>query len=271
MNSDTQPQQIDSSIDIITPENIAFRYQLAGPFRRLPALLIDVGIRIGVLILLSIVLTLFDILSFRFASGTLVAFCQVAWFLLEWFYGGLFETFMNGQTPGKRVMGIRVLTVDGHPINGLQAILRNILRFVDMMPIVPIPGLSHFPIFPVFLVGPLVAATNRRYQRLGDVVCGTMVVVEQRSRLYDVAKVKQPGAIELAAYLPANVQVGRSLAQALSTYVARRDNFSPPRRREIARHLGEPLVARFGLPIDTGHDVLLCALYYRAFVTDRVD
>ncbi|NTW99865.1 MAG: RDD family protein, partial [Geobacteraceae bacterium] len=46
------------------------------------------------------------------------AFGLIAMFLLEWFYGGVFETYMNGQTPGKRVMGIRVLTVDGQPING---------------------------------------------------------------------------------------------------------------------------------------------------------
>ena len=97
------------------------------------------------------------------------------------------------------------------------------------------------------------------------------MVAEERSWLYDVAQVKQARAIELAAYLPAGVQVGRSLAQALSTYVTRRENFSPARRREIAQHLGQPLVAKFGLLPDTSHDLLLCALYYRAFVTDRVD
>ena len=62
------------------------------------------------------------------------AFGLIAMFVLEWFYGGIFETYMNGQTPGKWVMGIRVLTVDGQPINGLQAVLRNILRTVDLYP-----------------------------------------------------------------------------------------------------------------------------------------
>ena len=55
--------------------------------------------------------------------------------MLFWFYGGLFETFWNGQTPGKRLLGIRVITLDGQPINALQAILRNVLRIVDAQPL----------------------------------------------------------------------------------------------------------------------------------------
>ena len=58
-------------------------------------------------------------------------------FAVSWFYFGLFETFWNGQTPGKRMMGLRVLSVTGQPINAMQAILRNILRAVDAMPRVP--------------------------------------------------------------------------------------------------------------------------------------
>ena len=64
----------------------------------------------------------------------------VCWFVLSWFYGGLFETFWNGQTPGKRLFGLRVLTVDGTPINAMQAVLRNVLRDVDAMPIVGAGG-----------------------------------------------------------------------------------------------------------------------------------
>jgi hypothetical protein len=65
--------------------------------------------------------------------------------------------------------------------------------------------------------------------------------------------------------------VSRSLARTLSAYVDRRRFFTPPRRREIAKHLGEPLLRRLGLPADTSHDLLLCALYYRTFIADRAD
>ena len=59
------------------------------------------------------------------------------------------------------------------------------------------------------------------------------------------------------------------MARALSTYVQRRTNIQPARRAEIARHLGEPLRERFNLPISTSHDLLLCALYYQAFIAAR--
>ena len=61
----------------------------------------------------------------------------------------------------------------------------------------------------------------------------------------------------------------KSLAKALATYVERRKFFSPPRRREVARHIAEPLLRKFELPADTSYDLLLCALYYRAFIADR--
>jgi len=75
--------------------------------------------------------------------------------------------------------------------------------------------------------------------------------------------------VQLASYLPPDFEVTKSLSKALSTYVERRRFFSPPRRREVARHLAEPLLKRFGLPADTSYDLLLCALYYRSFIADR--
>ena len=114
-------RQLDNRIKVVTPENIAFEYLVAGPFSRLPAYLIVVLIRVGLLVGVSLVLW--------FGLGMVdlpemgVGLSLVLWLLLEWFYGGLFETFWNGQTPGKRMMRLRVVTVDGQPINALQAVL----------------------------------------------------------------------------------------------------------------------------------------------------
>jgi uncharacterized RDD family membrane protein YckC len=249
--------QIDSIVEIVTPENIAFHYQVAGPFRRLPAFVLDVLIRLGVLAVLAVVLALFG----RAINVTGVAWAGtlIFWFLSAWFYGGLFETWMNGQTPGKWVMGLRVLSVDGQPINGIQAVLRNILRTLDIMP------LGNC------MLGLVAMTMNRRYQRLGDIVCGTIVVVEERKWLTGVAKLEDPRVAQLAAYIPADFVVSRTLAMTLSAYVDRRRFFSLPRRREVARHLAEPLMARFGFPADTSYDLLLCALYHRTFIAERSD
>lgn len=247
--------QIDSIVEIVTPENIAFHYQVAGPFRRLPAFVLDVLIRLGVFAVLAVVLALFG----RAINVTGVAWAGtlIFWFLSAWFYGGLFETWMNGQTPGKWVMGLRVLSVDGQPINGIQAVLRNILRTLDIMP------LGNC------MLGLVAMTMNRRYQRLGDIVCGTIVVVEERKWLTGVAKLEDPRVAQLAGYIPADFVVSRTLAMTLSAYVDRRRFFSLPRRREVARHLAEPLMARFGFPADTSYDLLLCALYHRTFIAEH--
>ncbi|MEO8497021.1 MAG: hypothetical protein ABI614_18270, partial [Planctomycetota bacterium] len=112
---------------------------------------------------------------------------------------------------------------------------------------------------------------NRRFQRIGDIVCGTIVVVEERQWLTGVAKMDDARAAQLANYIPTDYRVSRTLAKTLAAYVDRRRFFSLPRRREVARHLAEPLLVQFGFPLDTSYDLLLCALYYRTFVSDRSD
>ncbi len=249
--------QLDTRIEIITPENIAFQYRVAGPFRRLPAYLLDAIIRAG-LILLGGLILMFT-LGLSGLPGLSLGMVLILWFVLSWFYGGLFETFWNGQTPGKRMMHIRVVSVDGQPINGIQAVLRNFLREVDAQPL-------YF-----FQVGLLAAMMNDRFQRLGDLAAGTMVVVEEGHWLRGLTQLHEPEVAQLASQIPVNFQAKRSLARALSAYVERRASFAWGRRMEIARHLAEPLREKFGLPPATNLDLLLCALYYRTFITERQD
>jgi len=259
----TETPPLDTRVEIITPENIAFTYRVAGPFRRLPAYLMDVFIRIAAIALLGVaVLVTFGPIGL---GGVAMGAMMLVWFVLDWFYGGLFEALWNGQTPGKRLMGIRVITVEGQPISGWQAILRNFLRMADAMPPIPI---AFIPM-PSYLLGLVSCSMNNRFQRLGDLASGTMVIVEQPQRHYGVAQVTEPEAIRLAGYLPANLRVSRSMGRALAAYVQRRLTFTWARRAEIAMHLGEPLRIRFGLPRGTSHDLLLCAMYYRAFIADR--
>jgi uncharacterized RDD family membrane protein YckC len=247
--------RLDTHIEIITPENIAFQYRVAGPFRRLPAFLIDLAIRILVAVICSIVIGL--IFGFAGLGGLGWGINMLLWFVLSWFYGGLFEMFWNGQTPGKRIVGIRVVSVGGQPITPFQAIMRNILREVDAQP------------FVFYQVGLLAAMSNDRFQRLGDMAVDTMVVIEERQQLRSVMRTGEPEAVRLAASIPPSFQPSRSLAQALAAYVERRRLFPWGRRLEIARHVGEPLRRKFQLPAGTDLDLLLCALYHRAFLADQ--
>jgi uncharacterized RDD family membrane protein YckC len=249
--------QLDTRIEIVTPENIAFQYRVAGPFRRLPAYLLDAIIR--ALIIAAGALILGMTLGFSGLPGLSIGLIFILWFAISWFYGGLFETFWNGQTPGKRLMRIRVVSIDGQPINGIQAVLRNFLREVDALP------------FYLFQVGLLSAMMNDRFQRLGDLAAGTMVVVEEGHWLRGLTQLGDPEVARLAAQIPVNYLPKRSLARALSAYVERRGAFAWGRRLEIARHVAEPLREKFNLPPNTNLDLLLCALYYRTFITERQD
>jgi uncharacterized RDD family membrane protein YckC len=255
---------LDNTIEIVTPENIAFHYRLAGPIRRLIAYGVDVIIR--VVLVLGLATVLLPLLSATIGFGGL-GVLSVLIFGVEWLYGGFFEAYMNGQTPAKRMMGLRVLTVDGLPINGLQAMLRNILRAVDWMPLLPV-GMG-LPV-PLFTVGLLTMVLNRRFQRLGDIVCGTMVVMEERRWFTGIARVDERRTETILPKLPTDLVISRTLARSLAAYVERRRNFSLPRRREIAAQLAETLIRRLRLPADTDHDLLLCALYQRAFMAEGV-
>jgi uncharacterized RDD family membrane protein YckC len=252
------PRPVDSRIAIITPENIAFEYCLAGPFRRLPAFAIDVALRVVILAAIVAGVMLSAAIGIE---GIGVSVLLVSWFVLSWFYGGFFETIWNGQTPGKRLLRLRVLTVEGEPINAMQAVLRNVLRDVDAMPPTPL-GLG------LYTLGLLTMAANDRYQRLGDLASGTIVVVERRSLWQGLTPMSVPEALELAHELPAKFVPQRSLSHALSAYVSRRRLFSPARRMEIASTLAGPLAESLKLRRGIDPDLLLCALYYKKFIAD---
>lgn len=253
--------QLDTRVLIVTPENIAFEYRLAGPFQRLPAYLVDLFLRTVALLLIGLAVI---VVSGRLGLiGIGLAGWLVLWFVSDWLYGGLFEALWNGQTPGKRLFRLRVLSAEGQPINAMQAVLRNVLRAVDAQPVLP---LSTEFATGFYLVGLVAAAASGRLQRLGDLAAGTMVVVEQPQRVPDLVRLEDPAVVGLAARLPASFVVSRSLASALAAYVQRRRQIPPERLAEISRHAGEPLRLRLGLPQGISHDLLLCALYYRTFV-----
>ncbi|MBM3449874.1 MAG: RDD family protein [Armatimonadetes bacterium] len=80
-----------------------------------------------------------------------------------------FEAIWNGQTPGKRVVGIRVVRIDGRPIGFGQAATRNLVRVLDALPV-------------YYAIGVLVMFLNKSQRRLGDLAAGTVVVHEGASQ-----------------------------------------------------------------------------------------
>jgi uncharacterized RDD family membrane protein YckC len=224
-------------------------YPLAGPFRRFMAYLID-QMLIVVLVLAAFLLTFLLALG----SASFVGPAAVAYLALTWGYGAFCEGFFNGQTLGKRWLGIRVLSERGVPISGAQAILRNLVGTVD--------GL--FPFF--YLIGLTSMLVSRRFQRMGDLAAGTMVVIEERRSSRGITRIIDPDVDALLPWLPERIAGGSHLARVLSDYVEVRRRFGPLRRAEMAEPLAGPLRMRFGLPAQSSADIVLCAVYHRIFL-----
>ncbi|WDQ17736.1 RDD family protein [Rhodopirellula sp. P2] len=265
---------LDTTIGVVTPENIAFEYQLAGPFRRLPAYIIDVFVRAAVIAAIGLLLLLFVGLSGLQSLGAFaLAAGIISYFLVSWFYGAALEAFFNGRTVGKWACGIRVIDVDGCPINGKRAVLRNLLRIADLAPVAALSSVDESipPMFliPTGMVGLICVISTRRMQRLGDIASGTMVIIDEKTWQLPVAKIDDPRVAPLATFIPGDYAISRSMARTLAIYAERRHYLTPPRRREIARHLTLPLIERFDFRPDIDADLLMIALYYKTFLAER--
>jgi uncharacterized RDD family membrane protein YckC len=208
------------------PENVRLGFRIAGPGSRLPAYLLDLLARAAIFYVLASAL---QILLLPFAStGLLTGAYFVVAFLLEWGYGCFFETWWNGQTPGKRALGLRVIRTEGYAIGFQEAMVRNLLRAADFVPL-------------FYAAGFLTSILNPRLQRIGDLVAGTMVVRERKPSL--------AGELEgLNEYPPVPHEAFRhryrpseKTLETIESLFRRRFELSPGRLDEIALLLAEPL------------------------------
>ena len=266
------PEKLDCYASVVTPENIEFEYSLAGPFQRLPAFIFDFAVRVLAFLAIVIIgaLALSWIPLGQYAVGVL---SLLLFFFMSWFYGIYFESRFSGRTPGKMVFRLRVISVDGRPISAVQAGLRNLLRLADMNVLLSLqlfdPEAPPAYVIPTMLVGLVVMTITRRFQRIGDLAAGTMVVSEQVQRSPWNLQPDDLRAFGLAELIPATFRPSTSMAQTIGLYMENRKRLSPQRRLEIARVLAEPLTKRFELLPDTSGDLLLCALYVRIFMSQE--
>ena len=253
---------LDTTVRLVTPERIEFRHHLAGPARRSLAYLLDT-LFIG--ILLFVVLMVVVLLSWGVPS--LAGPYLVFYFVVFWGYGPITEGLLGGRTLGKWACGLRVVTIEGVPISGSQAVIRNLVGLLDgFVPVIFFLEMvrDFIPVF--YLPGLTCMILTRRFQRLGDLAAGTMVVVEEPRITARMPQVGSPALANLLPFLPLRIAVSSDQARALSDYARTRARFNRDRREEIARHLAEPLRHRYGLPMEAPGDLVLCAVYYRVFL-----
>ena len=147
-----------------TTEGIGLRQELAGAGSRMLAALIDLVLLVATLLAALLVLALATSLDPFGAGEFVLGLLLGGWLLLLVAYFTLFELLWQGQTPGKRVLGIAVRNLDGGPASALQLVLRNVFLPVDLFLDLPLP------------IGFVLIAALPLAQRLGDLAAGTLVV-----------------------------------------------------------------------------------------------
>jgi len=169
---------LDTAVAAETPEGILLELRPAGLTARFYAFLIDWLIRF--------VIAYAALIAAAFMGGFGIAFWLVFYFLLEWFYPVVFELSRSGATPGKSVVGLKVVMDNGLPITPAASFTRNLLRVADFLP---------------FMFGAAIVAMLLRKdcKRLGDLAAATLVVHQPRRppkvKLDDVAPVAPPRAL----------------------------------------------------------------------------
>lgn len=173
--SDRPAALAEQVLEFDTPENVVFGYQLAGIGSRFLAAFVDTIL----ILVLQVVVNLTLILVVALAGGPslvetglrgdisiVVGIFGLLAFAFLWGYYIFFELLWNGQSPGKRLIGLRVISQNGAPIDVAAAIIRNLVRIVDFLPV-------HYG------VGVLSMFIDPQSRRLGDFAAGTLVVYDQ--------------------------------------------------------------------------------------------
>ena len=249
------PIVLENRLEVETPEHVAFTYTIAGVGSRAAAAIVDFLCSLAILIALWLLVGL----ALRLFSGLSIADNRPQWlfsafiiaqFVLQWGWYVLWEGLADGQTPGKRWLGLRVVQEGGYPVTFQASAVRNLVRVIDMQP-------GFF--YGVAIVS---AIATRLGKRLGDIAAGTIVVHEKVVPLVaGGAPVPAGGA---GATRPAALVTPLTDDEflVLERFVARRSELDAERRGRLV----EQLSARFRprMPDYTGSDAaMLLALHER--------
>jgi len=212
---------LDTLTLVETPEGISLRLRCAGLFPRAAAWAIDFAIRFGIVWAMGVALALLGATGFGLYLLLL--------FVVFWGYPVLFEVLRDGQTLGKRALGLRVVAASGAPVGWLASIVRNLMRTVDMLPL-------------CYGFGAVSALVDPRSRRLGDLVAGTVVVHAEPRRA------KSPTALAVPLVQPPLVLAPVERA-AIVAFAERAPQLTPERQQELAELLPELTASRGPLAV----------------------
>ncbi len=228
---------------IETPERVPLHFALASIGNRFLACAIDHSLQAVAILLMVIAFTVLANLSslgdqFSNAPKWVKALLIVIVFLIFSAYFAFFEWIWNGQTPGKRLLKLRVIREDGRPITFWEAVVRNLLRTMDMMPA---------PFYSIGLISVFVSLSD---QRVGDMVAGTVVVREREAEAPAFAQVFASPVSDPAmrrSFKPVDFVADVNILtepeiQVVETFLRRRWDLSDMARQWMAWRVSLPLL-----------------------------
>jgi len=230
-------------LEIRTPEGITFSLLLAGPVTRFLAYAVDLACVSVIMMVLGTVIGLLGLLSPDLAF----AIIGLMYFVVGIGYSIALEWFWRGQTLGKRLFRLRVMDEQGLHLQPSQIVIRNLLRFLDALPL-------------FYLVGGIACLVSRRGQRLGDFAANTIVIRQPKAADPDLSQLLAGKYNSFRAYphLAARLRqrVRPGLAALALQALLRRDDLEPAARvalfADLARHcqslVAFPPEATEGLP-----------------------
>jgi len=209
-----------------TPEGVSFSFLLAGTVSRMLAFVVEAAAVSAIAQGFSLLAGAFQWISADWVRASVI----VGYFAVSIFYGIVLEYAWRGQTLGKRLLRLRVVDCQGLRLTPSQVAMRNLLRFVDMLPV-------------CYLVGGVACLFSRRRQRLGDVAANTVVIRQPRLRAPDLDAADLPkfNSLRSHPHLAARLRQRISPREAalLLEALLRREEFDPAARLELFRQLAE--------------------------------
>jgi len=200
---------LDTLTLVETPEGIALHLRCAGLFPRAAAWAVDFAIRVGMVWAIGV--------SLGLLGATGMGLYLLALFVVFWGYPVLFEVLRDGQTLGKRALGLRVVAASGAPVGWLASVVRNLMRTVDMLPL-------------CYGFGAVASLVDPRSRRLGDLVAGTVVVHAEPRRPSTMHAQSAPQVQPPLPLAPAE-------RAAIVAFAERAPLLTPERQQELAELL----------------------------------
>ena len=249
---------MSDAVHFETPENIELSFSVAGLGTRFMAWFVDNLLMFVVMVIVFVLLAIGGIVTDSLltsvedgfekledgpqATAYIFGLIVVIWGLGSFFYYGIFELFMRGQTPGKRLARIRVVKSDGFSLDAASILVRNIFRVLDNI---------H-----VLWIVPLASASGLRF---GDMVAGTIVVQDAVTTLATVREelARRPATEAQFRFTPTMLKLLRpSDVTAVEQLLERWQELPVPRRNELRNQIVEGLTKRLNLEAPSDRDRL---------------